>query len=183
MRPRRYDVHCSVAGCAGCNNAGHPATARGIQAGGRARRREPLAVYAADGGSDFQLRRARLSRNGDVALSGRSASPQRVHGARGGRRHPDRMGGDVGTGQAGHLPRLRHRRHPASVAKTGSRVPCADDRRRAGAWRGTQLGTGGQHHGGARREADHDARPSPRHDPDLARRRGRAGRDQGVLRP
>src|SRR5574341_1307456 len=64
--------------CAGCNIA-VSAVSR-VQTGSRARRREPRAVHAADGGSDFQLRRARLPGNRDIAISDRSAPQERLHG-------------------------------------------------------------------------------------------------------
>ena len=43
---------------------------------------------------------------------------ERLHRAGGHRRHPDRVHGDVGIGEAGDRARLRHRRHPAGVAET-----------------------------------------------------------------
>ena len=55
------------------------------------------------------------------------------------RRHSDRVGGDVGIGQAGDRARLRHRRHPAGVAEAGRRLSRSDHRRRARPRRRPQL--------------------------------------------
>src|SRR6266576_3218181 len=172
----------AVAPFAGCNVSRPAAAACGLQAGSRARRCEPLPVHAADGGSDLQLRRAGVSGDGDVAVSRRPAPQERLHRARRDRRDSDRVGRHLGIGEAGHLPRLRPRRHPAGFAETRRRLSRAADRGRTGPRRRPQLGAGGEHHGGARREKNYGARTSAGDTADLAGRSRGARRHQGVLR-
>ena len=69
--------------------------------------------------------------------------------------HPQRLDSALGFGAPRDRARQRRRRHPAVVADAGSRLPPAARRRRAGARRGPQLGPGGQHRRGARREGHH----------------------------
>src|SRR5262245_7551828 len=143
---------CAVPGCSSRNIS--VATPCRAETGGRDRRRESRAVHAADGGSDLQLRRARISGNRNVSLPGRPAAQKRIHRARRGCRNSDRVGRDLGRRETSDLPRLRHRRHSAGLTETGRRLPCADDRRGARSRRGPQLRTGGEHHGSARRQED-----------------------------
>src|SRR5437867_597581 len=142
----------------GCNIT--VATPRRAQTRSRPRRRRPRAVHATNGRSDLQFRRAGIPRNRDLTLSGGSASQERFHRARGRRRDSHGVGRDVGIGQAGHLARLGHRRHPAGVTEARGRVSRAADRGRAGTRRRPQLRAGGQHHRGARGEEAHGARAS-----------------------
>ena len=95
---------------------------------------------------------------------------------------PDRVGRDVGLGQAGHRARLRHRRHSAGVAEARRRLSRSDHRRRAGSRRRPQLRHAAQHRRGDRGEADHGARQAAGHAHAVAGRRRRAARHQGVVR-
>ncbi len=139
-------------------------------------------VHAADGGFHLQLRGARLSGDRDQPVPDRHPEEERLQRAGRHRGNSHRVHGDVGIGQAGHRARVGHRRHPAGVAEARRRVSLADDRGRAGPRRRPQLGTGGERHGGARREEDHGAREAPGHDPHLARHRRGARGHEGVLR-
>ena len=87
---------------------------------------------------------------------------ERLHDSGESRRHSDRVDGELGIGQAGDRARVRHRLHPAGVAEAGRRVSRSDDRGRARARRGAQLGRAAQHHRGAGGEEDHGARASVR---------------------
>ncbi len=92
---------------------------------------------------------------------------------RGVARDSDRVGRDVGIGQAGDRARLGHRRHSAGVAEARRRVPRPDHRGRAGTWRGPQHRHAAEHPRGGRREEDHGARQAAGHDHAVAgRRRG-----------
>ena len=55
-------------------------------------------------------------------LPDRPAREVRLHGAARRRRHSDRVGREVGLGQAGDRARLGHRRHPAGVAEARRRL-------------------------------------------------------------
>ena len=105
----------------------------------RPRRRRDGQARAADGRLGLQLRRAGLPGVRDLEVPDRHPREVRLHDRARHRGHPDGVDGDLGIGQAGDRARLRHRLHPAGVAEAGRRVPRADDRRRAGPRRRTQL--------------------------------------------
>ena len=67
-----------------------------------------------------------------------------------------RRGRRVGIGEAGHRARVRHRLHPAGVAKAGRRLSRPDHRGCTRARRRAQLGRAAQYHRGHRGEADHE---------------------------
>ena len=67
----------------------------------------------------------------------------------------------MGIGQAGHLARIRHRRHPDRLAEAGRGLSRSVFRRRTRPRRGTQLGDAAEHHRGDRAEEDHAARENP----------------------
>ena len=71
---------------------------------------------------------------------------------------------------------------PQASQKPGVAYREPIDRRRAGPWRGPQLGHAAQHHGGDRGQANHGAREASGHARPLARRRRGTAGHQGVLR-
>ena len=75
---------------------------------------------------------------------------------------PDGVVRHVGLGQAGHLARLRRRRHSAGESEAGRRLQGSARRRRAGPRRRSQLRRADEHHGGDRGEEDHGARAHDR---------------------
>ncbi len=160
---------------------GRPAR-RALEVRRRQGRRVDERLHAADGRLHLQFCRARLPGNRDEPVSHRCPQEERFQRAGGDCRHSDGVHGDVGIGQAGHRARFRHRRHSAGVAEAGRCLPRADDRGRTGARRGPQFGPGREHHCRDRREEDHGAREAARNHSHLARYRGGARRDQGVLR-
>ena len=98
------------------------------------------------------------------------------------RRHSDRLRRALGIGQAGHLARLRHRRHPAGGTEAGRRLQGSDHRGRAGPRRGTQFRHAAQHRRRAGGEGHHAARAHPRHARALAGCGRGADGGQGVPR-
>ena len=192
FRPRGLDdLGAARAGTAGAGSveggaveggAGQPSCAAHEKPGdGGGRRHDDL--HAADGGSDLQLRRARLPGGRDAQVPGRLAPQERVHDSGRHCRDTDGVHGDVGKRQTGHRAGLGYRRDSSGLAETRRCLPFTAHRRGTGSRRGPQLGTGRQHHGRTRGQEADGAGKATWHDSHLAGNRGRVGRDEGVLRP
>ena len=146
----------------------------GHEARRRRTRRRPGQAGPGSRGLGLQLRRARLPGSRDVEVPHRPAREERLHGHARPVGHSDGVGGHLRQRQAGHRPRLRHRRHSAVVAEARRGLPRSDRRRRARTRRGPQHRHAAQHRGGDRRQARHGAREAARHADALARRGRRA---------
>jgi hypothetical protein len=135
---------------------GRPDQLRGTVRGDgrRSRRRASLAVVqlrpspGLPGSGDVDRMAKLPGRRCSASWARRTASRSRARASR----HADRLGGDLGLGQAGHRARLGHRRHPQAVAEARRRLPRPDRRRRARPRRRAQLRPGREHRRRARRE-------------------------------
>ncbi len=178
-RPARPDTH----GKAGRGPGHEGRSARGQAEGtGDGRRRRDVRLRPGDDRHGLQLRRTRLPGVRDAEVPDRGAEGERLHHRDRRRRHPHRVGREMGQRQAGHRARLGCGLHPAGVAEARRHVPRSDRGWGARSRRGSQLRHAAQHRGRRGGQAHHGAREAARHDHDLARGGRRTARHQGLLR-